>query len=264
MRKGRIRKVFWLRQFISFMVIVSLYVLLFVLPQIKAEKKDEPRRQLAAFRAALEENRLLLNSFSGLDTKSVGAAEALETLSARLTDSRSRLIELSDQRTPELNQESFQKIKDYLGLEKQLIDQYQARFIALAKIVLYNPAEDLKTADPAEMLARANDTAQALKNFANKSDYTVTVGNIDYTFQLPTETQGRIKASADCFHEYAILLGADSVEAAQKKLGCISEYSETRGSTVAAITSVFNSELAERINQSITDLITALDSNPIK
>lgn len=238
-----------------------IYGIIFILPQRQAEKRDEPIRHLASLRAAVEQNRLLLASYRQIDGNNVAATEALETLSADLAENRQLIGELTEKHFNLLDPVTTDMLNELLNLEKQLMDQYQARFTALSKLVTYNPTEELKPEDSSDLIQRANDTSRALSNFANMQEYAPVIDNIEYRFSLPQNTRATIADSARCFNNYATHLESGDVVASERdKVFCSSNYAKTRGSVIVTITSVFVSETGQKAYQSAEDIASILSA----
>lgn len=255
------------------MIIGLVYGLIFILPRVLANRRDAPKRELAAFRSVVNENYLLMGTFSSLDGSQVTAAQSLQDTRSHLEENLKRLTDLAAKPPKTLDSASLEALQQVISQERQLLEDYDARYDALDKPITYIALDDFGQLDlekdTDEAIKRANAASEALQKLADSPDITLknqasrsdslAVERDQPTLRLSDESLQALAVASRCFQDLGSDLKTRDIPKARTTLTrCNDSYKNVRQTTINAVTATFETAPAGQITEQLKKLLEDL------
>ena len=270
MRK-RLKQTPVLRYVAAIIFVGCLYGLIFQLPAYLERRKNYPQERIAALRAAIVENTVLLSSLASVDGSSAAATETVASLQSELSKTNDDLQGLLKQPLKGLADETVGQVAKLLEQQEKLLKDYVSRYEALKKPLSYDLSDDLGaldiTAESEEIARRAKISSQKLKEIGALSSIPLTTPSTDSSFELNNgilpltpEIRTSFNTSADCLSriESESLAKLPNVRASIET--CDAQYSLTKRLCLALVSDVFDSETARNLNAGYAEILKNIDS----
>lgn len=254
-------------------VIGVLYLLVFIVPRVIREHRRTPTQELATFRAAVDENNLVISGFVTLDGSDISANQALVSLRSSLSKSDDKLTEILRHPTKQINSLIVGDLSSTVTQEKQLMTEYDSRYAIFAKPMAYNPEDDLGKlsigGQPTEVMTRADAANKALKTLAdtpafplkNAQTQSSSIINASNSFMISDDARQSLVKASDCFASLSQTISSKNYDlAAVIRSQCVSTYRETRKQITLVITEPFRSDTGQKVLSSVKAIVVRVDN----